>query len=146
MAVSSKEMKYKKEIVGIELETKNQCVGTLYEEEDRQAYRWTFKDIEHPNNFLPMAILLSSKYGKDCGGWALSFFTTEELATQRLENICSNKRHLHKKLGTHIAEGKIEKSDGLNGGYHPTNGHFSHYEYKETDFSKKFVVKTLVDK
>lgn len=138
-----KEMKYKLQIDTIQAETKTNCTGETFLEEDRIAYRWTFDDINHPNNFVPRAKLVKGNEN-DCGGWALSFFTTEQLAIDRLNYFCSHKRHLYKKLGTHIAEGQIEKSDGVNGDFHPNNGHFSHFEYSGTDFSKKFSVKTKI--
>jgi len=146
MEVSEKEMKYKAEIDAIEA-TGTTCGGSTYVENDLDAYRWTFEQITHSDNFIPRAkILKTEKLKNDCLGWALSFFDTEPHAVDELNRICTDKKNLYKKLGTHISEGKINTTDGVNGNFNNTSGHFSHYEYKGTDFSKKFTVKTEVYK
>ena len=146
MEVSKKEMKYKSEIDAIEA-AGTKCVGSNYLENELGAYRWTFEKIDHPKNFIPRAkILNTEELKKTCIGWALSFFNTETNAINELNRYCADKKQLYKKLGTHIAEGNISKTDGVSGNFNEVSGHFSHYEYKGTDFSKKFIVKTEVYK
>lgn len=137
-------MKYSEQLSKIEKLQSGACINGC-KEEDRKAFRWSFKDIKHASNFLPRALLNNNNgQGEQCRGWALSFFISENQATTELKRLCDDKSKLYKKLGTHIAEGMIVKSDGVNGHFNEASGHFSHFEYEKTDFSKKFKVKTEI--
>lgn len=144
------EFKYSEELSEIERTTSVVCVGASYKEEDRQSFRWTFENIEDSRNFLPRAILVdnSSKeqYTRNCKGWGLSFFLSKEFAVKELKRLCGDKSKLYKKLGTHIAEGEINKSDGVVGGINLKSGHFTLFEYKGTVLQEKFEIIEVVFK
>jgi hypothetical protein len=107
----------------------------------RKSYRFTNGE-DNPNNFMPLAHTdnpIRILHGDDvneklckyyCG---LSMFTSEE-----------NARNFWRSLGikrkmsfTNIAEGAIEKTDGVCEKVR-YDGHFTFYEYKETELNKKF--------
>lgn len=112
------------------------CNMDRFTERTRDAFCWTFEDINDPRNFVPRAMVV----GRDnCTSWALSFFETQDQAKNRLDDITKNKRNLLKKLGTHIATGQLEPADGISEDC-DGNGHFNHFEYEEVDFKSKFTV------
>lgn len=112
------------------------CDLSRFTERNRDAFCWTFEDIQDPKNFLPRAIAV----GRDeCTAWALSFFETHSQAKARLVAITKDKEYLYKKLGTHIAEGVLEPKDGISEDANG-HGHFNHFEYIGTDFRETFKV------
>jgi len=141
--VVEKEIKYHLKIAAIEKAINGNCIGATYQEKDTDAYRWTFEDISDERNFRPRALDSQNpqqeKTAKKCTGWSLSFFDSQKNAIEKLNYYCADKPNFYKKLGTHVAKGKIEKTDGKSGDIN-TSGHFEHFEYKDVDFSKKFKV------
>src|SRR5688500_2395115 len=116
--------KYHKEIAQFE------CDLLAYQQcEAKTAFRWVFEEIHDPRNFEPKFKLDQSFQRNTCIGWALSFFNTQENAKKRLLHITKDKEHLFKKLGTHIANGLLEKVDGVSNDPEKF-GHFSHFEYE----------------
>jgi hypothetical protein len=113
--VPEKELKYSNELALVEV------ANDSYAEMDLKAYRWTFININDSRNFRPRAADPDNPERKSaaniCIGWGLSFFKTEKQAIDKLKHFCLDKPNLHKKLGTHIAEGEIIKSDGKNGNF-----------------------------
>ncbi|MBB5645156.1 hypothetical protein [Pedobacter cryoconitis] len=106
------------------------------ERHNRTAYCWVFEEISNKANFVPRAIAV----GRDeCGSWALSFYETEEQAKQRMKDLLGNKSQLYKKLGTHIANGQLEKKDGISDDSNLL-GHFNHFEYDGVDLKEKFII------
>jgi hypothetical protein len=104
------------------------------ERENRNAYCWVFEGISSDKNFVPRAITT----GRDeCGSWGLSFFETLEQSKNRIKYICRKSKTLHLKLGTHIANGRLLKTDGISDNCNP-EGHFNHHEYPGIDLSKQF--------
>lgn len=125
--------KYQKEIIDCNLDD-------YHERENRSAYRFVYKDIEEVKNFLPVN-LVSPENSKSysCIGWALSFFSDQDKAKRRYYALLKNKPMLYKKIGTHLAMGHIQKTDGVSND-EQSSGHFSHYEYIEVELKKSFVI------
>lgn len=140
-------IKYSEDIKTVEEKKKKSCINDTYSEVDVDAYRWTFEDINDKRNFLPRALIKDNpnikKVKLQCDGWSLSFFNTEANAIKRLNEICSDKPELFKKLGTHVSKGVISKGDGICGKV-DKRGHFECFEYETTDFKNNFAVKTQV--
>lgn len=113
------------------------CNLSRFEKRDnRDAYCWVFEDITNPINFIPRAITI----GRDeCTSWALSFFETKNQAKNRMKTLLRKNSNLHKKLGTHIANGQLQKGDGISENCDPS-GHFNHFEYSSVDFREKFTI------
>jgi hypothetical protein len=115
--------------------------------DNKPAFRWVFADINHPNNFLPIPKTNPSRVYTDFKDWALSFFISKKQAKDRLLHLTSNSAKLYKKLGTHTAEGIINKIDGLCEDECDSDGHFNHFEYEGTDFYKNerfVIVETII--
>ena len=127
------ELKYQEEI------NKMECDLNGFFEQGRIAFRWTFDDINNEKNFLPRFLLKPNMDRNDCRGWGLSFFDTQDSAKKRLKEIVGYRKNLYKKLGTHVATGNLEKTDGISDKAH-NNGHFTHFEYQNVDLSVKFSI------
>ena len=115
------------------------CKLTTFKEQERIAYRWVFNDINNPKNFLPPYIINSSRKKDNCKGYALSFFESHLAAKNRILEITKDKENLFKKLGNHIAGGKLEKTDGISDKEN-SFGHFDHFEYENINLKPKFEI------
>ena len=122
----------------------HECPPIHYEGKSRICFRWVFEKIENEENFKAQAdkkpsIINSKEDKKICDYYALSFHDTLENsrnAFEFLENIVKNAR---KRLGSHIAKGRIDHSDGV--AEEPDdNGHFNLHPSQENNFGEKFVI------
>lgn len=130
------QLKYQNQIKDI-----GDCPPSECRRMDIKSFRFVFEDISHKNNFLPVLIIKPRRKlrneAEKCSGYALSFFSSIEKAKKRyinLKNACDN---IEKTIGTHIALGLINKTDGLVSKINRV-GHFSLHEFKDTDLKKKF--------
>src|SRR5687767_6909173 len=92
------------------------------------AFRWVFKDMHHPNNFVPVLIIKPSRKNDlsdylKCDGYGLSFFDSSVNARKKYHAILLNHPNFPLRVGDHLAEGMIEHKDGV---VTPVNreGHF----------------------
>ena len=129
------ELKYQSEI-----EALSPCFIGFEEQENRIAYRWVFNSINDANNFLPVPKANPGRNYTDFKDWALSFFETETQSISKLLYHTKDKPQLFKKLGTHIARGVITLADGLAEIDCDEDGHFNHFEYKNTNFHLQFEI------
>ncbi len=120
------------------------CPPVEYFPIEIDCYRWVFDDIQDINNFKAQAeknpkILNSKTDEKKCEIYALSFHTTEKSSRKHFDYFLAQNPKAYKRLGTHIAQGKIEKNDGVSG---PTDNlkHFNFHHIKEHDFHNKFKI------
>jgi hypothetical protein len=127
------ELKYKKKIDNCA------CDFDDFKERERTSYRWCFSEISDERNFLPKYLRKPDEEDDNCLGWGLSFFNTLEEGKQRLNEVVGLRTFLYKKLGDHIAIGELSKEDGISNKSDRT-GHFTLFEYKNVDLSKKFEV------
>jgi len=112
------------------------------EVENKVAFRWTFEDINHPSNFLPVTKTNPSykKAFEIFTGWALSFFETQDQSKARLKNLSEDKPRMYRKLGTHIAQGLLQKNQGLCELQCDAHGHFNFFENDGLDLIPHFKV------
>lgn len=137
------ELKYQKEINNYETDFSNFC------ERDVLSYRWVFEDINDVRNFIPVYISNPQREEEHkqsnshtYRGYAISLYSSQQLAKNRLLEITKGKKFLFKRLGNHIAEGKIEMTAGICD--EPNKlGHFDLFEYKDVELNGKF---TIVEK
>ena len=128
-----------------EIETLSQtCPPSEYNTVEINCYRWVFGDISNKNNFLAQAdkspkILNNKSDIKKCESYALSFHDTEENSRNHFHYFTGVVKQIHKRLGTHIAIGKLEKIDGV-GSLISDNGHFNFHHQKNHNFQKKFKI------
>lgn len=112
------------------------------------AYRFVFADSSHsryPNNYLPVALINPARRkigGTDnevCASYGLSFFDSLRNAQRRFEELRKKNKKLRNTLGTHIAEGQLDPSDGVvtKSDY---KGHFTLHESDVANLPPKFTV------
>jgi hypothetical protein len=99
-------------------------------------------------SFVPVLVKKPQRAFKSdeerCGGWALSFFSSADVAAATFAKLQSTSPNIHKSLGDSIALGTLHTSDGvLSAPDH--DGHFELHEYANTDLVPRFaVVRSLV--
>jgi hypothetical protein len=129
------------------IESLANCPPAHYESPEFVAYRFVFGDLTHQNNFLPVlefkpkrinAQEFASEQAK-CLGYALSLFDSLEHAQRRYQQISRYNKNFYKTVGTHVAEGEIESTDGLASPV-DDNGHISLHEFEGADLPAKFRV------
>lgn len=137
----SRNLKYANHLANIQNNDGDSCT-TNCQELSQPAFRWVFSEISDPRNFVPVAV--TGRYQNVCSGWAISLYDTLENSEKKYFDLLKDRPKLFKKLGTHVAEGNIQQSDGLCS-LSNIEGHFDCHEYIDTDFSSTFaVVKALV--
>ena len=121
-----------------------QCPPSEYLPKELQAFRFVFdaSDQHSKNNFLPVLIIKPSRQlnhtpAARCQGYALSLFDTKENAEKRYSQLIKKRSTLPKSLGTHLAKGFIDSTDGLASEV-DENGHFSLHEFANVDLSQNF--------
>ena len=109
--------KYQKEI-----EKLPNCPPDNYEEKCQVAFRWVFKDSNHPNNFQPPLAIEPTRINKGqfknnsakiCEGYALSLYDNIDNAKISYSMLKKRMRKIEQILGTHIAKGIIAKNYGI---------------------------------
>src|SRR5690606_31972258 len=110
-----------------------------FSERDRECYRWVFEHIDDSRNFDPVYVLDEERKQNTCKGYALSFFDESDNAIKRLSEIAKDKENVFKKLGTHIAKGVLNKSDGISEDSDSIT-HFNHFEYEDVSLNAKFEI------
>lgn len=136
--------KYYKVIKGLSL--KVSCPSENCEAVDKLTYRFVYEDIKNEDNFLPQAIK-AIKEGRPpmrriteentCEDYALSLFISEPTIREQWDGFSKRTKQL---LGySHIASGKIQKTDGV---VTPEEekGHFNLHEFIETNLQPKFKI------
>ncbi len=122
-----------------------QCPPSDYVPKELQAFRFVFDASAQgsANNFIPVLIIKPSRHlypdtpAARCQGYALSLFDTKENAEKRYSQLIKKRPALRKSLGTHLAEGFIDSTDGVVSEV-DDNGHFSLHEFVASDLTKKF--------
>ena len=135
-------IKYKSELTHIEQTKSVNCVSLgEYSRIVREGFRWTFSPITHPQNVIPRAKIESNPRVENdkltCEGWSLSMFESQEKAINNFQNYFKSKPNIGKKIGTHLASGILEPTDGFCGPI-GENGHFEFFELHDCDLSTKF--------
>jgi hypothetical protein len=123
------------------------CPPTHYESRAFAACRFVFAEMSHPNNFLPVLAIKPKRINAPdfvteqakCLGYALSLFDTLEDAQRRYQQLSRYNKNFYKTVGTHIASGEIERTDGVASPV-DDNGHISLHEFAGADLPAKFRV------
>ncbi len=126
--------KYKEQI-----ESYKPDLSQFKEQSGRIAAIWAFEPITNPKNFLPKYVRNEKAQQDSFTGWCLSAFVDVDKAKSRFEEVTKGKTNLHKKLGTHVSTGKLEKEDGVSDTEND-KGHFNHIEYEGIILSNKFEI------
>lgn len=109
------------------------------------AYRFVFEDMADDRNFVPAFILKPERREAStsneicCSGYALSFFNSLQNAEAKYRKLRTTFKKIHQRIGTHIAEGNISKTDGVMTRI-TLEGHFDLHEFEGTDLRDKFKI------
>ena len=124
-----------------------QCPPQNYESKEMPAFRFVFEpnDERAVNNFKPVLVIAPQRNLKPdteatrCQGYALSLFDTRENAEKRYLKLTKKRKKLRDTLGTHIAAGAIDKTDGVISKI-DDSGHLSIHEFATADLAAKFAI------
>jgi hypothetical protein len=131
-------LKYQKEIEALS-PTKEDWLD-YHQEDNKQSFRWVFEDIKDARNFTPrygfpaVYRMEEGRRSLKFTGWSISFFDSLDNARRRLKHFCEDKPEMQKRLGTHLAQGIVNSTDGLTQIKCDKHGHFNHFEFKATNF------------
>lgn len=113
-----------------------------------EAFRFVFEDMNHRNNFLPVLLINPkrqlSKNSVRCSGYALSFFSSSERAKNQYLKLRKRNKNIGKRIGTHIAKGFIDETDGVVSEINKS-GHFDLHEFKNVDLKRKFCIVSFIE-
>ncbi len=84
------------------------------------------------------------KDSSKCHGYALSFFDTLEHIRKQYAELKRDNPNISDIIGTHIAQGIIEKEDGVVSQI-DNKGHFSLHSFSDTQLPKKFRIVSSLD-
>src|SRR5699024_3608901 len=107
-------------------------------ENERLAYRIVFEDIADDRNFHPSYHRTNDRHDT-CIVCALPVDDSLEDTMQKMADLRKHRKNIHKKIGTHIAEGTLDENDGITNDSNG-EGHFSLFEYNGVDLSTKFEI------
>lgn len=110
-----------------------------------RAYRFVFQPFGS-SSFSPQGVKKPARVDSEldtknkCSLLALSFFTTQAFAELRFKSLEKSNKKIRKTLGSHIAEGNLDPSDGVQTPPCPRSGHFDLHESGNTVLESKFTV------
>jgi hypothetical protein len=125
------------------LQSSDDCPPNDYRELNIKAFRVVYTDPPGDACFLPVALKKPSRRNtkedsQNCKAFGLSFFTTEDSLRKTMRKVKEHTKNIDQSIGTKIAEGKLEHSDGV---AEPNpNGHFTFHEYQNAKLHEKFKV------
>jgi hypothetical protein len=118
----------------------NDCPPVSCVDASREAYRFAFEDLSDERHLLPPLKrkpkrALTWDHVRQCTGWALSFYVTEEDARNAYRIVVQTigLAKVRKEVGTHLAHWPIRHGDGLLTDV-DENGHFDLHEHSSVDF------------
>ncbi|MEY5049980.1 MAG: hypothetical protein RLZZ175_3339 [Bacteroidota bacterium] len=128
-----------------DLELLESCPPSDYKSYNCECFRWTFNNINDVRNFTSQAkrnprVLNSKKDFEKCEYHALSFHDTLKNSIECFEFLCNNFTNIRKNIGTHIAKGILNKSDGLGQNIIDKNGHFNFHPFVNNNFKNNFTI------
>lgn len=126
------------------------CPPTNYESEEIVGFRFVFKDPRHKNNFLPVLIIKPNRINSfndegKCKGYGLSLYDSLENAKASYSYLQKRFKNINRTIGTHIAEGLIDKEDGVVSEV-GSNGHFTLHESENSEIKSAFNIAIKVHK
>ena len=142
----SKQFKYKQF-----LKIYSDCPPDNYKEIDIPMFRWI--SLISKENFVPMNLQkeppqrILDNSDTMCKGYGLSMFNSFDAGKSRYKSLYKKKRGVtHNDFvlekGDAIAELKMNGAEGIYGNLNIKNGHFTFYEFIQTDLQTK-IIKTI---
>lgn len=130
-----------------EIESIPDCPPADYKSQKLRAFRFVFGDSNHQNNFHPVLVIKPKRKNNrrfrrnsaKCQGYGLSLFNSLENAQKKYLDLIDSYPTIHQTIGTHIAEGVIEESDGVVSEVN-RDGHLTLHESESADLTSKFAL------
>lgn len=133
------------------IDTIEECPPSHYQEKACIVYRWVHQGMDHPNDFLPAAIIKPQRvndrldHEKKCKAYGLSMYNTLENARKQYLILIAKFPRFAAQVGEYVAEGHLSQSDGQFSSADKRSGHLTFHEYRDTELAKKFTVKGRAD-
>lgn len=107
------------------------------------SYRAVHANLDHPNNFLPKAILephllKGAVASKQCGLWGVSMYENPEALRKMVARVERTVKNFRKKIGDHCAELALSAAHGTRT---PSNAHdhFDFYGYTTCNYHAQII-------
>lgn len=117
------------------------CPASHYGGRDARAYRFVFHERMGESFLPPLAKspqrALKMNTIERCGGWALSFFNSEEAAVAFYAKLQKVNPKVHKTIGDSVAGGQLFAADGL-ADLPDDRGHFDLHESSSAVLHDRF--------
>jgi hypothetical protein len=134
-------LKYQAEMQQLGIEN---CPPPEYDYSPRTAFRFIFKDLDHPNNFKPVALIFPQRlnefrdYAQKCQTFGLSMFAENEKAKRHFMLLQKKTAgRFSKTVGTCLAALKLGDTDGLHSDpFERSDSHITFHEFKDTDLAQ----------
>lgn len=127
------------------------CPPSHYQARECIVYRWVYEDMNHPHDFLPVAVIEPRRVNSQmdlqnqCKAYGLSMYNTMENARQQYLAITTRHSRFAAKIGEYVAEGQLAQSDGVISLPDKRTGHLTFHEYADVELTAKFVIKGRAD-
>jgi hypothetical protein len=115
----------------------NDCPPKDFGTSDRKAFRFIFQNIEHENNFKPIALINPKRLNdfeessQKCQSFGLSLFAEKQKAEMHyIKMMQKTAGKFGKTVGSHLAELQLLKTDGVHS--NPEEAHNSHFTFHES--------------
>ena len=112
------------------------CPPEKYVRTNRDGYRFVFDDTDSDRSFSPVLILDEGRparggagHRKECRGYGLSFFASEENARAMFASLRKNIPQIHKSIGNLLARVVITHKHGVASEPSKSSGHFTLHEF-----------------
>lgn len=122
------------------------CPPTDYQNRTVTVFRWVHEEMDHPNNFLPVALINPRRVNataidlqEKCALYGLSMFDSMNNARKRYRALTAQNPRFPKTVGEYVAEGKLLQTDGVISSANQ-QGHLTLYEYEGIDLKTKFTI------
>jgi hypothetical protein len=132
-------MKYQSEMCAIANCPPSNCI-----QDQLTAYRFVYEPVCE-KSFVPQGLKVPSRMSNSndkqkCSLLGLSFFSSEEKAKTRYEDLKKKMKNINKTIGSHIAKGAIDANDGYRTQISQKSGHFDFFECKSANLIPRFKV------
>jgi len=133
--------KYQTEMHRLGLEN---CPPPEYDFSLSTAYRFVFEDLQHPNNFKPIALIFPQRlnefrdHAQKCQAMGLSMFAENEKAKRHFSLLQKKTAgRFSKTVGTCLAALKLGDADGLHSDpLERSDAHVTFHEFEGTNLAQ----------
>lgn len=134
---------HKKQYIHGQIVQINGCACSASAPFGTASYRAIHASLQHPSNFLPIAILEPHRLrgatpAKQCALWGLSMFESPQALTSMVARVERSVKNFRKKIGDHCAEMPLTGDHGTRT-HANKDGHFDFYAYTTCSYEAQVV-------